>query len=194
MLLLPWLSGWRFKFKLRRVLAAGGCGRMMPEVPPQRTVPSLLLNLTLGFTKRALCLRWQDALATDLEKGGQDGLSCKEVREAGDVLAPSGTFHGTVVERPCNPSLCSSSPLSLFSSYYLSLFPTLASALIPSSQWWFCMNLPIPCPPPPQPVTGVIHHYCQGGNVCGWVQRSMTSSFEWTSLDWLFFVKDPFRK
>lgn len=149
MLLLPWLSGWRFKFKLRCVLAAGGCGRMMPEVPPQRTVPSLLLNLTLGFTKRALCLRWQDALATDLEKGGQDGLSCKEVREAGDVLAPSGTFHGTAVERPCNPSLCSSSPLSLFSSYYLSLFPTLASALIPSSQWWFCMNLPIPCPPPP---------------------------------------------
>lgn len=30
--------------------------------------------------------------------------------------------------------------------------------------------------------------------MCGWVQRSMTSSFEWTSLDWLFFVKDPFRK
>lgn len=53
----PWLSGWRFAFKLRCILAAGGCGRMMPEVPPRRTVPSLLLNLTLGFTKRALCLR-----------------------------------------------------------------------------------------------------------------------------------------
>lgn len=144
MLLLPWLSGWRFKFKLRRVLAAGGCGRMMPEVPPQRTVPSLLLNLTLGFTKRALCLRWQDALATDLEKGGQDGLSCKEVREAGDVLAPSGTFHGTAVERPCNPSLCSSSPLSLFSSYYLSLFPLLSSHLVSGGFAWNPYHVPPP--------------------------------------------------
>lgn len=38
------------------VLAAGSCGRMMLEVPPARAVPSLLLSLTLGFTKQALCL------------------------------------------------------------------------------------------------------------------------------------------
>lgn len=95
-LFLPWLSKWRFTFKLRRILAAGSCGRMMPEVPPRRIVPSLLLNLTLGFTKRALCLRWQDALATDLEKVAETGCLVRK-REAGDVSAPSGTFHGTAV-------------------------------------------------------------------------------------------------
>lgn len=91
------LSSWCFTFKLRRIPAAGVCGRVKPEVPPRRTVPSLLLSLTLGFTKRALCLRWQDVLATDLEKVAKTGCLVRK-REAGDVWAPSGTFHSTAVE------------------------------------------------------------------------------------------------
>lgn len=88
-----------------------------------------------------------------------------------------GPFMELLLETPRNPSLSAHPLLFLsLSSHYLSLFPSLVAALIPSSQWWFFMNLPMPCFP--HPVTGVIHHYCQGGNVCGWVQRSMTSSFE----------------
>lgn len=125
-------------------------------------------------------------------KSGQDGLSCKE--EGGwwcivsfwDLSWNCCWRHPTI-RLPARLLL-----IFFLSSSYLSLFPTLVYALIPSSQWWFCMNLLVPRFP--YLVTGVIHHYCQGGNVCGWVQRSMTSSFEWTSLDWLFSVKDPFRK
>uniref|UniRef100_A0A3B5ATM7 Multivesicular body subunit 12Bb n=1 Tax=Stegastes partitus TaxID=144197 RepID=A0A3B5ATM7_9TELE len=41
---------------------------MMPEVPPRRTVPSLLLNLTLGFTKRVA--QTTDGSDADLWKDG----------------------------------------------------------------------------------------------------------------------------
>ncbi len=125
-------------------------------------------------------------------KSGQDGLSCKEEGGRWCISSFWDLSWNCCWRRPAIPL---SAHLLLFlslSSHYLSLFPSLVSALIPSSQRWFFMNLPMPCFP--HPVTEVIHHYCQGGNVCGWVQRSMTSSFEWTSLDWLFFVKDPFRK
>lgn len=138
-----------FTFRLRHILAASGCGRMMPEVLPRRTVPSELLNLTLGFTKRALCLRWQNALATDLEKVAKTACLVKK-GEAGDVWAPSGTFHGTAVGA-ASQSLF---PLVLhffsLSPHYPSLFPSLGCTVIPSSQWWFFMNLPVPHFPPPR--------------------------------------------
>lgn len=51
-------------------------------------------------------------------------------REAGDVLAPSGTFHGTAVgDAPQSLSLCSSSTLSLS----LSLSLILLSVSVPHS-------------------------------------------------------------
>lgn len=123
-------------------------------------------------------------------KSGQDGLSCKE--EGGWWCI--GSFWDLswkrLLETPRNPSpLSSSHP---FLSCYLSLLPMLACALIPLVRAGFAWISPRRVSP--HLVTGVIHHYCQEGNMCGWVQRSMTSSFEWTSLDWLFFVKDPFRK
>lgn len=191
-----------FAFGPRRILAAGSCGRMMPEVPPRRIVPSLLLNLTLGFTKRALCLRWQDALATDLEKVAKTGCLVRK-REAGDVSAPPGTFFMLPPsETPHNPSRTPPSPalsrpLVPLSISVPRLWSPLSSRLVTGGFSWTPVPLRPPHPPHPphpHPVTEVIHHFCQGGNVCGWVQRSMTSSFEWTSLDWLFFVKDLFRK
>lgn len=125
-------------------------------------------------------------------KSGQDGLSCKE--EGGWWCI--GSFWDLswkrLLETPHNPSPLSSSHLFLSRILLSVSAPDASPCSHPFSQCWFCMNLSTPCFP--HLVTGVIHHYCQEGNMCGWVQRSMTSSFKWTSLDWLFFVKDPFRK
>lgn len=106
-----------------------------------------------------------------------------------------GPFMELLLETRRNPSLRTScaffSPLP-HPTIHLSL-PQVQTAL--SSRIVGCVFVTdSPVPSPPSPVAEVIHHYCHGGNACGWEQRSMTSSFKWTSLDWLFFVKDPFRK
>lgn len=123
-----------------------------------------LVTPQLDFGFRALCLRWQDALATDLEKVAKTGCLVKK-REAWWCIGSFWDLSWDCCWRRLAIPLSTHPVLFLsLSSHYPSLFPSLVAALIPSSQWWFFMNLPMPCFP--HPVTEVIHHYCQGGNVC----------------------------
>lgn len=101
-----------------------------------------------------------------------------------------GPLMELLLETPRNPSLHTSFSPSLIPPS-ISLPPAQAELSSRTVGGAFVTDGPRP---PPHPVAEVIHHYCHGGNACGWEQRSMTSSFKWTSLDWLFFVKDPFRK
>lgn len=168
---------------------------MTPEVPPTvGAVCPLTPLLDFGFHTASPLFTLTGCAGYWPGKSGQDVLSCKEVGllvmyglligpftlPAGDACTPSLSFSLSPSHFP---------PLSLSPSHFPPLSLSLSPSLIPSSHWWFCMSQSLLCFP--QPITRVIHHYCQGGNVCGWVQRSRTSSFEWTSLNILFFVKDP---
>lgn len=77
-------------------------------------------------------------------KSGQDGLSCKEEGGWWCIVSFWDLSWNCCWRRPTIRLPARLLLIFFLSSCYLSLFPTLVCALIPSSQWWFCMNLLMP--------------------------------------------------